>query len=596
MFSRRTRLVLALLAGAQAALLFALAWTRYALVHQRTFDLALYARISWGLARGDSWSPVLDTHALGSHVAPILWPLGMLGRLLGTVPVLLAAQALCLALTLFPLARIGARRLGTRGIWLAVTAGLLYPNFVHVGTYEFHPGTLAVLPMTWAFDALDRASLRQLAWSLVATLACREDLGMFAALIALVFFAMHGNRRALWAAGVSAVYMACALAVVHAHAPASDGSLDQHFGPWGGSPLGVIPTLFTDYDRVVAHFAARAKLSYLPRVLAPLSFFSLRAPRMLLPGLPYLLLNLISVFPTAHEPYSHYLTPAVPALLVSGIVGVTAVRGKFLRVLWFATLGIAHVAFGGSPLSRDFDRAAFAEDEATRAARAVLAQVPPDESVQAPYPLLPHLAERHDLRRAPPPMAGAAYVVVDVSHRARYAHKEDLLRTREEPLVRALLARPDHALLVYAPPYALFARDRDTRTAALGGGCLVEDAGPPRASDVLLSDCLAVEHASHRARTLTLTLRASGACPADLALRVGPDAMPARVELLCGGTFSPALLREGDRVQWTLSLSERESAALSDRGLWVGALRERGDPPSPHDPRAAHIPLQTEDD
>ena len=592
-FSRRTRLVLALVATLQLALLFGLAWARFHNVHQRTFDLALYARTAWGLAHADMWSPVLDTHLLGSHVAPVLLPLGLLGRLLGVVPVLLFAQAACVALTVFPLARIGARRLGTRGIWMSVVAALLYPNLFHVATYEFHPGTLAVLPMCWAFDAVDRASLRQLAWAIVATLACREDLGLFCALVALVFYWMRGDRRALYAGGGALAYMAAALLVVRAYAPAHDDSLAQHFGPWGGSPLGLVAALFTQPEQVIAHFSARPKLTYLPRVLAPLSFFSLREPRLLLPGLPYLLLNLVSVFPTANEQYSHYLTPAVPALLVSALVGVTEVRKRFLRMLWFATLGIAHHALGGSPLSRDFDRAAFVPDAASVAATRVLAQIPASASVQAPDSLLPHLAERHEVRRAPPPEAGTRFVVLDVSHRARYAHEEVLLRTSAGRLMRRLLARPDHALLVYAPPYALFAPARDARTEAEGARCL-EGRRMPDPADVRVTGCLSVKQAALLGQELDLRLRASTACPADLALRFGADPMPARVELLCGGRLSPALLREGDVVRFRYALTAPQTAAIAARGLWLGALRASGAPPEPYDPPAMRIPLQAE--
>lgn len=602
--SRRVRLWLSLVALLQCSLLFGLAWTRFVHVHQRTFDLALYARVAWGFAHGDLWSPVLNTHALAAHVAPVLVPLGLLGRVFGVVPVLLFAQALCIALCVFPLARIGARRLGTRGIWLASAAWLLYPNLFHVGTYEFHPGTLAVLPMCWAYDALDRAQLRAFVWSVVAILLCREDLGAFAVLLALVYYGERRDRRALVVAAGVLVYTGAALAVTLAYAPDA-GSLDQHFGPWGGSPFGVLGALLHEPERVLAHFSARERLLYLARVLAPLSFFSLRAPRLLLPGLPYLALNLLSVFPTAQGQYSHYLTPAVPALLVSGVVGVTAVRARFLRGLWFVTLGIAHHALGGSPLARDFERGAFVPDAATRAAQHVLARIPADASVQAPDPLLPHLSERHELRRAPPPEAATQYVAVDVSHRQRYARREDLLRTTEEPLVRKLLARPDHALLVYEPPYALFERGRPARE-GIGKDCLLPAASgaleAPHSSDhapqalasapALLTDCLALERAELAGLELALTLRATGPCASDLALRFGPDPTPGRVELLCDGTLSPASLRAGDRVRSRHQVSARGRDELRKRGLWLGVLRQNGEPPASTDPIALRVPLQ----
>jgi uncharacterized membrane protein len=577
-FPRRTRLTVGLIAGLQFGLLLGLSWARYANVHQRTFDLALYARIGWGMAHGDGWAPLIGTSALGCHLSPVLLILGLLGRVLGTVPVLLAQQAACIALTLFPLARIGARRQGLRGVWLAGAAWLLYPNLFHVGSYEFHPGTLAVLPMTWAFDALDRGNLKQLAWCAFAVLCCREELGAFAAIMFLLHFWERRDKRALWAAGLATTYMIVGLMIVSAHAPAQ-GSADAHFGIWGGSPFGVVRASFAEPARVIGHFKPR--LSYLVRVLAPLSFFSLYAPRLLLPALPYLALNMISAFPTALQQYSHYLTPALPALLVSGLVGVSEVRARFPRVTWFVALAIAHFALGGSPLSYDFDHSAFVEDDATRAAKRVLAKIPAEASVQAPYALLPHLAERKDLRRAPPPDAGLAYTVIDVSHRQRYAHGEALLRTTEEPLIRAWLARSDVRLIEYAPPYALFTRE-PARPLAHCFGSTTSTATP-------MTSCLAIADARIEDDMLTLITVARGPCPPDLALRFGTDGVHWRVELLCAGALSPAQLRAGDTVVSRYPLSQTK--LLPETPLLIGTLRASGDTVSDGDPRGVPVPF-----
>jgi uncharacterized membrane protein len=586
-FPRRTRLALWSLAGAHFALLCGLSFARYLHVHQRTFDLALYARIAWGWAHGDGWAPLVGASSLGCHLSPVLLPLGLLGRVLGTVPVLLVAQALCIALALFPLARIGARRLGTRGVWLAAAAYLLYPNLFHVGTYEFHPGTLAVLPMLWAFDALDRGDLRTLGYATLGLLACREELGLFAAIVLVLHHRSWSDKRALYAAGACVAYVVAGLAIVSSHAPAQ-GSADAHFGVWGGSPFGVFSTLVNDPAKVLAHF--RARLGYVPRVLAPLSFFSLRAPRLLLPALPYLALNMLSAFPTADEQYSHYLTPALPALLVSGLVGVSEVRAKFPRMTWFAALAIAHFAFGGSPLSRDFDRSAFLADDATLAGRRVLARIPEGASVQAPDALLPHLAERVQVHRAPPPNHGQRFSVLDVSHRQRYARHEVLLRTSEEPVIRSWLAQPDQTLLVYAPPYALFEAKTGYEASDAPGArhCFVHrGSGVPQP----LTSCLDALAARLEGSLLVLTLRARHACPADLALRFGPDTRPARVELPCDGAFSPARLREGDVVESRHQLRATELALIRERGLWVGALMSSGDPVRGSDPAAIALPL-----
>jgi uncharacterized membrane protein len=582
--SRRTHLALTLVAVLHAATTLTLAFLRYANVHQRTFDLALYARAAWGLAHGDGWLPILNTHVLAAHVAPVLAPLGLLGRVFGTVPVLLVAQSVTCALCVWPIARIGARRMGTRGVWLAVTAFCLYPNLGHVATYEFHPGTLAVLPLCWAYDALDRARFSALVWSCVAVVFCRDDFGLACVLFALLYALEHRDRRAKWLAVAAFVYTALAVGISARYAPENSSAM-QHFGIWGGSPLGVFKMLVTDPGTVWAHFTAQERLLYLPRLLAPLSFFALRAPRLLLPALPYLALNLISTFPTSLQQYSHYLTPAVPGLVVAGVVGVTVVKKRGLHVLWFVTLGLSSFALGGLPWSRDFDRGAFVEDEATRAARRVLAAIPDAASVQAPDALLPHLVERREVRRAASPESGARFTVLDVSHRQRFAHTETLLRTSEEPGVRSRLARSDYGLLVYAPPYALLERGRDPRSAPAVAELFVHDARP----DQRLTACLGVVSARLDARTLELVLRAHAPCAPDLALRFGPAPSPWHVDLLGDGALSPAQLRVGDVVRSRHGLSPRQAAELAQKGIWVGALRASGAPPEPGDPVAVRV-------
>jgi uncharacterized membrane protein len=583
--SRRTHIALAVVAFAHAASTLTLALLRYGNVHQRTYDLALYARAAWGLAHGDGWLPILDSHVLAAHVAPVLLPLGLLGRLLGTVPVLLAAQSLAIALCVWPVARIAARRMGTRGVWLGTTAFCLYPNLGHVATYEFHPGTLAVLPMCWAYDALDRGRFSALVWACLGVVFCRDDFGLATVLFALLYALEHRDRRARWLALGALGYTVLAVGVSTLHAPES-GSLAQHFGLWGGSPLGVFKVLMTDPGAVWAHFTDRERLLYLPRLLAPLSFFALRAPRLLWPALPYLALNLLSTFPTSLQQYSHYLTPAVPGLVIAGVVGVSVVQRRGLHALWFVTLGLSSFVLGGLPWSRDFDRGAFVEDQASRAAREVLAAIPGGASVQAPDALLPHLVERRDVRRGPPPASGARFVVLDVSHRQRYAHLETLLRTSEEPAVRRWLARADHGLLVYAPPYALLERGREPRSAPGVAPWLV---GDPGGSAQRLTSCLGVLGAELVGSALELTLRAAGPCPPDLALRLGYTPSPWRFGLLADGALSPALLRAGDVVRWRHELGAELAGKLRAHGIWVGALRSSGAVPEPGDPVAVRV-------
>lgn len=606
-------------------------------IHHHTFDFALYTRMAWGLVRGDGWDPIAGGSFLGGHMPWVLYPLGALGEVLGTKRTLLAAQALAVALAAWPLALIAYRRAGVAGAFVALATWLLNPNLFHVVTYEFHPGTLAVWPMSHALDALDasttgpphapelrRTVQRAVAFvvACIAVVACRASLALVTAFVGVLAMKESGALRR---AGVGVVlgsiaYLALSWFVLRpAFAGSAPSSLDAHFGAWGGSPFGAVRVLVQDPARVVEHFATPARLGYLPRVLLPLALFPLLSPRWLVVAAPTVALNLLSEFPTSTELYSHYLTPAVPALVVAAIDGAAwlsrhtgawapSVRRGAWAALALAGLG-GSVLVGGAPWSFDFAAADFAPDGLTAERRRIVAHIPPDASVQAPDVLLAQLARRRIVHRAPPPERGTLFVVLDLSHRLRYAHEESLLRTVEEPLVRTWLARDDHHVIHAEPTLLLLRRGTVAHETRLGAyrapqGAPDAAAREPEAGDdhaggertgddpVRLSDCLSLVAARLADAALELELLAHAACAPDLAVRFGTAPRPSRVELLFDGFFSPAHLRAGDRVRSRHALSRRESSAILRKGLRLGLLRASGAPPHPEDPVSVAVPLR----
>jgi hypothetical protein len=199
------------------------------------------------------------------------------------------------------------------------------------------------------------------------------------------------------------------------------------------------------------------------------------------------------------------------------------------------------------------------------------------------------LAERVRVHRGPPPERGTDFVVLELSHRTRYAQREDLLRTQEEPLARWFLARKDHGLLAAAGDLALLQKGGDPR----GGYVQRYFASSSQRARALaepereLTECLAARAAwlSGAEPQLVIALSPRSACPSDLALRIGTRARPDRVDLLCDGLLSPAHFREGDLLLSSHALSAAEHAAARQGGLALSALRSSGAPPEPGDAR-----------
>jgi uncharacterized membrane protein len=590
--SLATRIVLLLVSAAFCVLMGIQGLTRFLTYHNQTYDLALYARQAWGLAHGDFWDPIVNAHFLGTHCAFVLWPLGLLGRVFGVVPVLLIAQVLAFGLATLPLAEIGARRFGDAGALCAGAAWLVYPNISHVVSYEFHPGALAVLPLALALNAIDTSRKRLFAVGCVLVLLCRADFAILVAMLALTLYVSDRSsaRTALSVGAVAVAYMLLQQLWLGPMFWPKRSSYDLHFGPWGGSPFGIARALLTEPQLVAAHFAAPARLWYPLSILWPLGLLPLLGARFLLPALPFIAINMISVFPTSTQMYSHYLTPAVPSLVAAAFEGLAQLRRRLNapRVPAFALsalLGLGAVAnwqLAALPWSRGFPRAALrVEDRSYEAAR-ILAQIPDGASVQAPDALLPHLSTRREVYRAQAPEHAVDYVVLDVSHRLRYARHENLLRTIEEPLVRRWLARRDFGLIHAEPNYLLFARGENPR-AGPAARYLTED--PLGSRGTALTRCLGVSSAWVQPQGLLLELTVEAPCPSDLALKLVFGGQPERVDLMFDGLLSPALLRDEQVYSWhALQPSERE--ALREHGLWLGVIRANGAPPERLDPRS----------
>lgn len=596
--SLATRIVLLLISAAFSVLMGIQGISRYVTYHNQTYDLALYARQAWGLVSGVFWDPIVNAHFLGTHCAFVLWPLGQLGRYIGMVPVLLVAQVLAFGLTTLPLAQLAARRFGDAGALCAGALWLAYPNISQVASYEFHPGSLGVLPLALALNALDKSRALGFGLSCFALLLCRADFALLVSALALLALIVGAKSKPLrltaaLTGGLAVAYLVLQFAWLQPTFWPTHSSLDLHFGRWGGSPFGIVRALFLEPSLVAAHFAEPQRLRYLLLILWPLGLLPLAAPLWLLPAAPFIAINLISVFPTSVEMYSHYLTPAVPTLVAASFIGLARVQRALPQqpvasVALCGLLGLVAVAnwqLAAFPWSKTFPRDAFRVDTRAYEAARIVAQIPDGASVQAPDALLPHLIARREIYRAPPPERAVDFVVIDVSHRLRYARREDLLRTVEEPMVRRWLARRDFGLIHAEPNFLLFGRGKNPR-----GGPAARYLGddPWARRGTALTRCLGVSSAWVQPQGLLLELAVEAPCPSDLALKLVFGGQPERVDLMFDGLLSPALLRDEQVYSWH-ALQPSERRALREHGLSLGVIRANGAPPEPADPRTRPV-------
>lgn len=584
-----------------AAVVFAcLALARYRTYHNETFDLAFYARLTWGIGHGDYYNPLVGAKLWGLHLSWVLLPLGLLARFVATVPLLLVVQAAAVAAAGIPLARVAARRVGhPLAADAALAVWLLYPAVGSVASYEFHPSALALLPLALSLDYLDRRLLRPGLVALAAAVACREDVALIAALlgVAIAFRKEHRVAGALTALAATAYFALFFFVIAPRYMP-RHGSLQLHFGHLGATPMDVLKALLTRPVETLRELATPVRLLYVPRLLVPVAFTALLRPRWLLPALAPVAINLLSQFPTAVQVHSHYASLVIPFIVVAAAHGVGrlvatgGVHGEryALAALVAVALGTAHMHHraGMTPLSRRFDRAAHVPDERLTTLDAVVAAIPPDAVVSAPDHLLPHLAERPRLYRFPPP-GRVEYMVLSTEHRSHFLGTQDIWRNEEEALVRNTLFRRRYGVYRVYGSYIVLRRDHPLR--AWARDRYVDFGIDPHVhaahADVGASLAVAGWGAAPLAHgtRVTLLLAAHRPWPLDLGFELGWGPMVPHAErsdpehtwafLPFDGVFQPAFVRPGEVVRTQADVPATLDE-LRAHGLWFGARRLDG--------------------
>lgn len=585
-----------------ATVLFAsMALARFRTYHNETFDLAFYARMVWGAGHWDLANPMVGAPLWGLHLSLVIFPLGLLGRFVPLIPLLLITQAGCVAAAGIPLARLAFRRVGhPAAAFGALFAYLLYPTVGSIATYEFHPSSLALLPLALALDWFDRRDVRKGAAALLVAALCREDVALACGLTGLALAARRPQRAV--GLGLFAFFTAWFGVYLFVIAPRyfpREGSLQLHYGHLGASPGEILAHLVRHPVATLRELATPVRVLYVPRLLLPVAFLPLLRPRWLLPASASVGINLLSQFPTATQVHSHYATLVVPFVIASAAHGVAQVMalGGAQAARWGAgaaaavlagTLHLQHRA-GVLPLiARRHDPAAYRVDARLAALDTVVNLIPADASVAAPDFLLPHLAERVRIFRYPT-LRRPEFIVLSTEHRRRFWGTQELWRNSEERVVRGALFWKRYGVWAVVGDFIILRDGWPIRTHARGRYVDFEPDPRVRRGHVDIGESLAVagwgvEPVPGGSRVVLL-LVVKRPWPFDLGLEVGwgplrphldrEDPESIHAFLPFDGAFMPTHARAGEVVRMTVEVAA-SADELRAHGVYLGARRIDG--------------------
>ncbi len=268
---------------------------------------------------------------LGSHVDPIIALFALPWLVWPSASMLLIAQALIVGLAAWPAYRLGQRVLGdSAAAALLACALLLYPPLQFAVLDEFHPVTLAVPFLLFAFVALEEDHRWRALPFLVLAALCKEDIPLIIAVLG-AYFALR--KRALWPLLITAgalAYFAVAAGVVIPHYSHAANAFLTRYATGESSMSAVAWSLLTHPWRAVTCLLEPSGLRYLGDLLWPFVFSSLGSPLTALIALPELLINCLSSKAQQHSIAYHYVAAEVPFLYAAAVLGLARV-GRWVR-------------------------------------------------------------------------------------------------------------------------------------------------------------------------------------------------------------------------------------------------------------------------
>jgi len=405
-----------------SALLFLEARSDYLGFRFGRFDLGNMVQAVWSTAEGRPLETTLGTGEqavrLASHVDPILVLFAPLWIVWPSPLLLAAVQIAACALGALPVYWLGRRHLESeKAAVLLALAYLAYPWLVWTALDAMHPVTLAIPLFLYAIWFLD--SERLLAFAACAVLAAitGELMGLPLAALGLWYWLARGQRRAGVAIGVCGLaWSALAVKVI---VPAFHGEESYFYGFYGtvgGSPEGVLRTLFSDPATIASALFASADLRYVILLAAPLAALFLLVPGLAAVALPQLLANGLSDSPATSGPQQHYVAAVIPFLIAATVLGIARLPAarQVLGAAVVLMLSVLLTVFAG-PWSGSQSAIWYQEPippEQVAALGAAVKLVPDDAPVSATNKAGSHLSARRYMYRVPV-IGRAEWLVLD---------------------------------------------------------------------------------------------------------------------------------------------------------------------------------------
>ncbi len=423
--------VLAALVGLYVAVFGHLTWRQHANWRALGFDTGIYDQGMWLLSQGrDPFMTMRGMDYWGHHVALIGYlfaPIYWLGGGIGAVTLIHTTWVAAGAVPLWLLAR---DRWDRRWVALAVpVAYLLHPAVHWVTWWLYHPDSMAITPLLFAWWLARARRWRWFALACGVAMACKEDVALAVLVLGVVLFvqgrrsAEADDRRVLRRAGaLTAVaaagwFLFCSKVVIPLRNDNAPPFYESYFPSLGASLTEIVGNLVLHPSRALKLLSRPRVPDYALKMLGPVGFVApFLAPAAFLVAGPQTGVNLLVEVQDGATIKSQYASLPIVGLFLGVVEGMALLRRRpmLLRAAAVWLVGCALVGthlWGLGPLGRDFDRGVWSPDPRPNVAQLdrAAATVGPRDSVAASWNVVTHFTHRPVVYEYPNPWQSSNY-------------------------------------------------------------------------------------------------------------------------------------------------------------------------------------------
>jgi uncharacterized membrane protein len=294
---------------------------RYERYNATGYDLAFYDQIIWRTAHTDVMGVSIEGDNVSNwafHVEPILLLLAPLSLIFQDTRWLLVLQSVALGIAAIPIYRIALRQWQKPWIgFLFAGLYLIYPAVGFANKFDFHPLTLTMPLLLFAWDSAELKRYPLTSVLLLLALMCKEEMGFVVAGFGLYwYFEARWRTGLIWAVG-GVIWALVSLFVIIPGAQGKTLLPNQAFLRYSWLFKGSL----AEKIAYITGSDTPLKVRFLIQLFTPLLFMPLLKPKILAIAVPILVLSLLSAQPDQSGIFHQYMADILPFLMIAAIKG-----------------------------------------------------------------------------------------------------------------------------------------------------------------------------------------------------------------------------------------------------------------------------------